>query len=56
MLRGLGRDEVDSIVEERGEAEVGCDFCGRLYHFDRVDAAELFTPAGEASPPSPRVH
>jgi len=56
MLRGLGADEVLSLVAERGEAEVGCDFCGAMYRFDPVDAGELFsTPAGQA-PASGQVH
>lgn len=49
MLRMLGREEVDSIVEERGEVEVHCEFCNRRYTFDRVDAAQLF--AAESSVP-----
>ena len=56
MLRGLGADEVLSLVAERGEAEVGCDFCGAMYRFDPVDAGELFsTPAGQR-PASGQVH
>ena len=51
MLRGLGAEEVLSLVAERGEAEVGCDFCGEMYRFDPVDVGELFTP-GLKSPPS----
>lgn len=47
MLRGLGREEIDSLIAERGVAEIGCDFCGAQYHFDAVDAAEVFVPAGE---------
>ncbi|WP_457390052.1 Hsp33 family molecular chaperone HslO [Roseateles sp. P5_E1] len=46
MLRGLGRDEADSVLAERGEIEIGCDFCGRHYRFDAVDVGALFTPAG----------
>jgi molecular chaperone Hsp33 len=42
MIRGLGREEADSIVEEQGRIEVGCDFCGRQYRFDPVDAAQIF--------------
>ena len=56
MLRGLGADEVGSLIEERGEAEVGCDFCGRVYRFDPVDVAELFTPGREAPPSSGQMH
>ncbi|MDT7836199.1 Hsp33 family molecular chaperone HslO [Aquabacterium sp. OR-4] len=51
MLNGLGVDEVRSIIAERGEVEVGCDFCGVQYRFDAVDVGELFTP-GRESPPS----
>jgi molecular chaperone Hsp33 len=46
-LRGLGREEVDSLIAERGEAEVGCDFCGAQYRFDAVDVGEVFTPASQ---------
>ena len=56
MLRGLGADEVGSLIEERGEAEVGCDFCGAMYRFDPVDVGELFTPGSEAPPSSGQVH
>lgn len=42
VLRRLGQDEVEDILEEQGQVEVGCDFCGRQYHFDKVDAAGLF--------------
>ena len=51
MLLGLGREESDSLIAERGEVEVGCDFCGRQYRFDAVDIGELFTP-GRDQPPS----
>ena len=42
MLRMLGRDEVDDIVEERGDVEVHCEFCNQRYEFDSVDVAQLF--------------
>jgi molecular chaperone Hsp33 len=44
MLRGLGREESDSLIAERGEVEVGCEFCGLQYRFDAVDVGEMFTP------------
>jgi len=50
MLRTLGREEIDGIVAERGEVEIGCDFCGTQYRFDPVDVGELFTPAGNQPP------
>jgi molecular chaperone Hsp33 len=51
MLRSLGREESDSLIEERGQVEVGCEFCGVQYRFDAVDVGELFTP-GRDQPPS----
>ncbi|MFZ5557809.1 MAG: Hsp33 family molecular chaperone HslO [Pseudomonadota bacterium] len=42
MLRMMGPDEVRSIVAERGEVEVHCEFCNRRYAFDAVDAEQLF--------------
>jgi molecular chaperone Hsp33 len=43
MIRSLGTEEVESIIAEQGQVEVGCDFCGAQYRFDPVDAAGLFT-------------
>jgi molecular chaperone Hsp33 len=56
MLRSLGREEVQSIVAERGDVEVGCDFCGTQYRFDAVDVGELFTPPAERPPGSSSAH
>ena len=42
MLRMLGRDEVDSVIVERGHVEIHCEFCNQRYEFDPVDVAQLF--------------
>ncbi|MGE5161145.1 MAG: Hsp33 family molecular chaperone HslO, partial [Betaproteobacteria bacterium] len=55
MLLGLGRDEIDGLIAERGEAEVGCDFCGAHYRFDAVDVGGLFTPGVNQAPGSGAV-
>ena len=52
MIRSLGTEEVESILAERGNVEVGCDFCGQQYRYDAVDAAHIFTSA-DAQPPAP---
>ncbi|PZQ74014.1 MAG: redox-regulated molecular chaperone Hsp33 [Variovorax paradoxus] len=52
MLRGLGQEEAESILAERGNIEVGCDFCGKQYRFDPVDAAQIFTSPGDQMPGS----
>jgi molecular chaperone Hsp33 len=55
MLRGLGREEVDSIIAERGNVEIGCEFCGMKYHFDPIDVSGLFTPQADQAPGSATV-
>lgn len=45
LLRGLGRAEIESILEEQGAVTVTCEFCRKPYRFDAVDAASLFLPA-----------
>jgi molecular chaperone Hsp33 len=42
MIVSLGHEEAESILSERAEIEVGCEFCGLQYRFDPVDAAQLF--------------
>ncbi|OOG38794.1 Hsp33 family molecular chaperone HslO [Polaromonas sp. A23] len=55
MLRGLGTDEVESIIAERGRIDVGCEFCGAQYGFDPVDAAQIFTSQVSQLPPAPGI-
>jgi molecular chaperone Hsp33 len=43
MLVSLGREEAESILSERADIEVACEFCGVQYRFDAIDAAQLFT-------------
>ena len=50
MLRELGREESESLIAERGEVEVGCEFCGLQYRFDAVDVGEMFTPERDQPP------
>ncbi len=42
MLRSLGHEEVESVLAERGNVEVRCEFCSRTYRFDAVDVGALF--------------
>ncbi|MCX4162184.1 MULTISPECIES: Hsp33 family molecular chaperone HslO [Paraburkholderia] len=46
MLKMLGREEVDSVLEERGHVEIHCEFCNQRYEFDPVDVAQLFLANG----------
>jgi molecular chaperone Hsp33 len=42
MMRALGAEEVRSVLAERGNVEVRCDFCNRAYQFDPVDVEQVF--------------
>lgn len=44
MLKMLGAQEVESILSEKPEVTVHCDFCGKPYVFDAIDCAKLFMP------------
>ena len=50
MLQSLGKEEVDRILAEHGEIEIACEFCGREYRFDAVEAAQLFTASRGVEP------
>jgi len=55
MLRMLGDEEINSIIEEQGKIEVNCDFCNSHYAFDKVDAAQLVVTEA-AVITSPKIH
>jgi len=55
MILGLGVAEAESIIAERGDIEVACDFCGTQYRFDPVDAARIFKEASDQPPASSAV-
>jgi len=39
----LGKDELNSILLERENIEVDCEFCGEQYRFDKVDVESLLS-------------
>lgn len=41
-LLSLGREEVESVLQEQGDIRVECQFCKHEQVFDSVDVAELF--------------
>ncbi|MCH9637899.1 MAG: Hsp33 family molecular chaperone HslO [Betaproteobacteria bacterium] len=50
LLRSLGREEVDSILQEFGEVVINDDICNREYRFDALMIDAVFKEA------SPTVH
>jgi len=52
ILQSLGDEELQSLLKERGDVEVRCEFCNRAWRFDAVDVAALFsTGAPQSAPP-----
>lgn len=47
-LRAMGRAEVRDLLDSEGEIRADCEFCGRTYVFDRVDAMAVFGPVPPA--------
>jgi molecular chaperone Hsp33 len=56
MLLALGRDEVDSILAERSDVEIVCDFCNARYAFDAVDIGQLFASGATQKPEASLRH
>lgn len=42
---GLGRDEIQSMIEENGEAEAECHFCLEKYHYSKEELEQLLNEA-----------
>ncbi|MBA3059396.1 MAG: Hsp33 family molecular chaperone HslO [Gammaproteobacteria bacterium] len=55
MILGLGAQDAHSIIDERGEIEVGCEFCGLQYRFDAIDVDRIFRVPGDLPPASETV-
>jgi molecular chaperone Hsp33 len=56
MLRSLGQQEVESVLAERGDVEITCDFCGVHFRFDAVDVGEMFTQPLDQPPSSSAIN
>ena len=52
MLRNLGKQEVDLIIQDEAIISIHCEFCNHRYDFDAVDTEQLFTdlPLSDNSP------
>ncbi|WP_134685198.1 Hsp33 family molecular chaperone HslO [Brevibacillus migulae] len=40
-LVSLGKEELSSMIEEQGEAEIHCHFCNERYHFDKESLVKM---------------
>lgn len=41
VVKSLGAKEINDIIEEDGQAEITCQFCGKSYHFDKEHLERL---------------
>ncbi len=41
-IMGLGKEEINNMIEEDGEAETACHFCNAHYHFSKEELQELY--------------
>ena len=48
-LLALGREELESLLAERGGVDVDCEFCNQHYHFDRAAVRRLLNEFGSGS-------
>jgi molecular chaperone Hsp33 len=44
-LISLGQSELEDMIEQQGEAELTCQFCDRVYHFDKQALKALLEEA-----------
>lgn len=42
VLISLGKKEIEDILQKEGEVKVSCQFCDKIYIFDRAQAEKLF--------------
>jgi molecular chaperone Hsp33 len=54
MLVSLGRQELESLLAERGEVEVTCEFCGKSYRYSPSDMLGLFAAIEAKAGPATR--
>ena len=52
-LRTLGAEDLQALLEERGDIEVDCEFCGQCYRYDAVDIGHLIGGTAGATQPGP---
>ncbi len=55
MFESLGREEAFAALAD-DRAEVRCEFCNRLWVFDRIDLTRIFMTGGWTAPPAPTAH
>ncbi|MDD2659308.1 MAG: Hsp33 family molecular chaperone HslO [Methylococcales bacterium] len=55
-LQMMGREELENILEERGDIQVSCEFCGEQYLFDGFDVEVVLSREESAAYQSKTRH
>ena len=42
-LISMGREELTSLIEEQGEADLTCQFCDKVYHYSKEDLEQILS-------------
>ena len=37
----LGREELSSLIQDQGQADLTCQFCDKIYHYSKEQLEEL---------------
>lgn len=56
MILNLGQMDAEQLLQEQGRIDVSCEFCGKHYHFDAVDTAQIFTEASRLASGGTQAH
>lgn len=56
VLKTLPQTEVDEIIEEDGEIDMHCDYCGTHYVYDAVDIAAIRNASVSSNGSDDRLH
>ena len=47
LILGLGEEEIRETLEQEGQVEIRCQFCGRTYQFSEAEIEELLNENGD---------
>ena len=48
-LISMGRAELEGLIREQGQADLTCQFCDRVYHYEKEELEELLRGMGPAA-------
>jgi molecular chaperone Hsp33 len=52
VIRMIGAEEAHAVLEEKGQLDVTCEFCGESYTFDRAATEKALADRASGTPPA----